>query len=123
MSLRNLHIALGWTLMVANGLVGAWALAAHRWPALRRQALWAATAAAQVLILLQVVVGVVNMRVSDIEVDGTHLFYGFVSAFAVGIIYSYRQQLEQWRYLLYGFGGLFLMGMAIRSLTISAVPG
>ena len=55
---------------------------------------------------------------TDLDVTGDHLFYGFVSAFSVGIIYSYRQQIEQWRYLLYGFGGLFLMGMALRSITI-----
>ena len=123
MSLRNLHIALGWALVAANGLVGTWALAAHRAEALRHRALWPATAVAEVLIMVQVVVGVVNMQVNDLEVTGVHLFYGFVSAFAVGIIYSYRQQLEQWRYLLYGFGGLFLMGMGLRSIYIPALAG
>lgn len=123
MSLRNLHIAIGWALVVANGLVGAWALAAHRVEALRRRALWPATAVAEVLIVVQVAVGVLNMQVNDLEVTGVHIFYGFVSAFTVGIIYSYRQQLEQWRYLLYGFGGLFLMGMGLRTIFIPALPG
>lgn len=123
MSLRNLHIAVGWIMTVANGLVGAWALAAHWRAGLRHRALWPATAVAEVLIVVQVALGVVTMNVNDIDVAGVHIFYGFVSAFTVGIIYSYRQQLEQWRYLLYGFGGLFLMGMGIRSLTISPFAG
>jgi hypothetical protein len=123
LTLRDLHVVVGWTLTVANGLVGVWALAAHWRTGLRHRALWPATAAAEVLIVVQVILGVVTMRVNDVEVDGVHLFYGFVSAFTVGIIYSYRQQLEGWRYLLYGFGGLFLMGMGLRSLTISPVPG
>ena len=119
MSLRDLHVVVGWALTVANGVVGLWALAAHRWAGLRQPILWPATALAQFLVVAQVVLGVVTMRVNDVEVAGVHLFYGFVSAFAVGIIYSYRQQLDRWRFLLYGFGGLFLMGMGLRSLTIS----
>ncbi len=33
------------------------------------------------------------------------------AAFAVGIIYSYRSQLAEKKYLLYGCGGLFIMGL------------
>jgi hypothetical protein len=123
MSLRNLHIAVGWTMTVANGLVGLWALVAHWKPGLRHPSLWPATVVAEVLIVVQVALGVLNMNLNDLEVNGMHLFYGFVSAFTVGIIYSYRQQLEQWRYLLYGFGGLFLMGMGIRAITIEPLAG
>jgi hypothetical protein len=52
----------------------------------------------------------------DIEVEQFHMFYGFVAIVAVGIVYSYRQQLRHRLYLLYGFGGLFLMGLGIRAL-------
>ncbi|MGH1493087.1 MAG: hypothetical protein ACRBK7_27440 [Acidimicrobiales bacterium] len=121
MSLHNLHVVLGWAVVISNAVVGVWALAAHWVLGLRAKALWVATTVAQVLIAIQVIVGVINMRVNDIEVEGVHLFYGFVALFTVGIIYSYRQQLEQWRYLLYGFGGLFLMGLAMRSMFIPAV--
>ena len=37
---------------------------------------------------------------------------------SVGIIYSYRHQLAGRRYLLYGLGGLFLMGLGIRAMVI-----
>jgi hypothetical protein len=89
--------------------------------ALRHRALWYATALAQVLIVIQVIVGVVDMQNRGLDVGGVHVFYSFVSAFTVGIIYSYRQQIERWQYLLYGFGGLFLMGMALRSIFIPAI--
>ena len=118
MTLRNLHIYLGWTIVFANAAAGLWALAAHRIESLRGRPLWILTAVAQVLIAVQVILGVVMMQRNGIEVDGVHLFYGFIALFSVGIIYSYRQQLEQWQYLLYGFGGLFLMGLALRSMFI-----
>ncbi len=121
MDLRDLHVTLGWAIVVGNATVGAWALAAHWLDQLRHRALWWATAVAQIIIVLQIIVGVITMRANDVEVGGTHLFYGFVSAFAVGLIYSYRQQIERWQYLLYGFGGLFLMGMALRTIYIPAL--
>lgn len=120
MTLRSIHVALGWAVVLSNGAVGLWALAAHWMERLRDRSLWIATAAAQILIAVQVILGVITMQANDIEVDGVHLFYGFIAIFTVGIIYSYRQQLEDWRYLLYGFGGLFLMGLALRSMFIAA---
>ena len=49
-----------------------------------------------------------------------HMFYGFVAIIAVGIIYSYRQQLRHRLYLLYGFGGLFVMGLGIRAMLVGS---
>jgi hypothetical protein len=46
------------------------------------------------------------------------MFYGFVAIIVVGLVYSYRQQMEPYRYLLYGFGGLFLMGLGIRAMLV-----
>ena len=120
MSLRDLHVLLGWVIVGANAFAGSWALAAHWIEGLRGRALWVVVAVAQALIAVQVILGVVNMQRNDIEVDGVHLFYGFVALFTVGIVYSYRQQIERWQYLLYGFGGLFLMGLALRSMFIPA---
>lgn len=119
MSLRAAHEILGWLLVVGNGIAGVWALIAHRFPVARGRALWIFTGIAQTLIALQVIVGVIDMQRRDLEIDGVHLFYGFVALFTVGIIYSYRHQLVTWQYLLYGFGGLFLMGLALRSMFIA----
>jgi len=47
-----------------------------------------------------------------------HMFYGFVAIITVAIIYAYREQMKPYRYLLYGFGGLFLMGLGIRAVLV-----
>jgi hypothetical protein len=47
-----------------------------------------------------------------------HAFYGFVGIIAIAIIYSYRAQLKGRVYLLYGFGGLFIMGLGIRAMLV-----
>jgi hypothetical protein len=47
------------------------------------------------------------------------MFYGFVAIMSVAIIYSYRAQLRHRLYLLYGFGGLFLMGLGIRAMLVA----
>ena len=39
-----------------------------------------------------------------------------LSMLVVGFLYAYRRQLARRVYLLYGVGGLFLMGVGIRAL-------
>lgn len=99
-------------------MAGLWALAAHWLPALRLAGLWWLTVLAELSIFLQVGLGVVLVAGEGREVDQFHMFYGFVALLSVGIIYSYRQQLHRWRFLLYGLGGLFLMGLGIRAMLI-----
>jgi hypothetical protein len=89
-------------------------------PGLRTRALWWFTAVAEVTVFAQVGLGVAVMQVDKIDPPQFHLFYGFVAIIAIGIIYSYRSQLaRQYLYLLYGFGGLFIMGLGIRALLVA----
>jgi predicted transporter len=122
LTLRSAHTDLAWVVVLANAAVGLWALAAHREPRLRTRALWRATLVAELTIFLQVGLGVALVAIDDHEVAQMHAFYGFIALATVGIIYSYRQQLAEHRHLLYGLGGLFLMGLALRALTISPTP-
>ncbi len=103
-------------MIVGNGLAGVWALGAHRLAALRTRALWWFTAAAQLTVFVQVILGVVLVNRYGYAVPRFHAFYGFVAMIAVAIIYSYRVQMRHRLYLLYGFGGLFVMGLGIRAL-------
>lgn len=107
--------------MVGNAVAGLWALGAHQWPALRSKALWWFTGVVEVAVVVQVVLGVVLVSRHGLVAPQFHLFYGFVALIAVGIIYSYRNYpfLAGKVYLLYGFGGLFLMGLAIRSFFLA----
>jgi len=117
-TLRGLHDGFAWVVVLSNAFVGLWALAAHWQESLRRPALWWATAAAEISIFVQVALGVAVVNREDIEVPDFHAFYGFVAIVTVAIIYSYREQVRPWLYLLYGFGGLFLMGLGIRAMVI-----
>ena len=122
MTLRDLHATFAWVVVAANAVVGCWALAAHHRPELRGRALWPATLVAEVGIFLEVGLGVGLVAAQGHEVAQMHAFYGFVAMATVGIVYSYRQQLAPHQYLLYGLGGLFLMGLVLRALTLSPVP-
>jgi hypothetical protein len=116
--LRDLHESFAWFVIIGNALAGLWALAAHRIERLRTRALWWFTLLAELTIFVQVGMGVGLVAGEDIEPPQFHMFYGYVAIIAVAIIYAYRQQLAQWRYLLYGFGGLFLMGLGIRAMLV-----
>lgn len=118
MDLHDVHVVGAWVVVVGNAIAGVWALGAHRWAALRHPALWWFTAVAEVAIAVEVVLGVLLVAREDRETPQFHAFYGFVALASVGIIYSYRNQLAGRRYLLYGLGGLFLMGLGIRAMVI-----
>ena len=119
MSWSDLHASTAWVVIIGNGVAGMWALAAHWWEPLRVRALWIVTAVVEVALVIQVALGVAALSSLDGEQEQFHYFYGFVAVATVGIIYSYRAQLLAYRYLLYGGGGLFLMGLALRSLQFS----
>ena len=117
-SLLEVHTSWSWIMIVGNGLAGLWALVAHRNVALRSRALWWFTGIAQVSVFVQVVLGVAVVNRDKIEYPAFHAFYGFVAIIAIAIIYSYRAQLKSKMYLLYGFGGLFIMGLGIRAMLV-----
>ena len=104
--------------IVGNGVAGLWALAAMRWAAPRTPALWWFTGAVQLAVFAEVGLGVAMVSGRDVEDLQFHMFYGFIALAAIGIIYSYRQQLRARLYLLYGLGGLFIMGLGIRALQV-----
>ena len=117
-----MHADFSWVVVLSNALVGLWALAAHRDQRWRTRSLWRATLVAELTIVVQVALGTALVAIDDREVAQMHAFYGFVALASVGIIYSYRQQIAAHVHLLYGLGGLFLMGLAIRAMTISPIP-
>ena len=118
--LLELHQGFAWFVIIGNGLAGLWALAANWLEPLRTRALWWFVVVAQVAIFVQVGLGVGLVAGQGIEAPRFHMFYGFVAIIAVSIIYSYRAQMERYRYLLYGVGGLFLMGLGVRAMLIGA---
>ena len=119
MSLLELHTVWAWVVVVGNALAGAWCLGAHWWAPMRVRGMWGAVVTVQVTIFVQVILGVYLVAAEGIEAPGMHMFYGFISIVAVAILYGYRSQLRAWQYLLYGLGGLFLMGLGIRAMFLA----
>ena len=117
-TLYDLHTSWAWFVIIGNGLAGAWALAANWLPSLRTRALWWFTGLAELSIFVQVGLGVGLVAGQHYVAPKFHMFYGFVAIIAVAIIYSYRAQLRHRLYLLYGLGGLFLMGLGIRAMLV-----
>ena len=117
-TLTNLHTSWAWVVIMGNALAGIWALSAHKVVALRSRALWWFTAFTQLSVFIQVILGVIMVNRDKIEFPQFHAFYGFVAIIAIAIIYSYRAQLKSRVYLLYGFCGLFLMGLSIRAMLV-----
>ena len=106
-------------LIISNGLAGLWSLSAEYLPQLRTRALWWFTVFVEVAIFVQAALGVALVAGQHLKPVKFHLFYGFVAIIAVGILYSYRQQLRSRIYFWYGLTGFFIMGLGIRALLVA----
>jgi len=104
---------------VLNAIAGVLALIAWRVERFRGRHVWIATIVAEVAVLIQVLVGVILVASHRYEAPRFHMFYGFVGLIAITILYSYRVQLKHKLYLLYGFGGIFVMGLGIRAMLVA----
>ena len=116
----GIHGWFSWVMVASNALVGGWALAAHRHEVLRRRALWAATAAAQLTVFVQASLGSWLIVYEDRPAPDLHALYGFSGLVAVGVAYSYRHHLRCHLFLLYGCTGLFCMGLGIRAVFLDS---
>ncbi len=114
----DVHIEWSWVVVISNALAGLWCLGAHWIAPLRVRALWWFVVLAEVTIFVQVAIGVYLVAGEGVSAPEFHMFYGFVAIITVAILYSYRNQIRAYQYLLYGFGGLFLMGLGIRAMLL-----
>jgi hypothetical protein len=116
--LLDFHEVWGWVAIAANAIAGIHLLVAWRVPRLRNRFLWWPTIVAEVMMMIQVVIGVLLVSVEDFEPPRFHMFYGFVAFITVGLLYSYRYvwKARGWMELAYGLGGLFIMGLGIRAV-------
>lgn len=123
MTLVDLHVVAGWFLIVSNALVGSWATLAQYVEPIRHRSLWWATVVAHGSTFVVAVIGVIIVNREDIELDQFHALYGFTTIVAVGVLYSYRTSpfIDDKRFLLYGLGSLFIMGLGIRALFLDAL--
>ena len=120
----DVHHVWGYVSIVVNGLAGISCLVAWRWTRFRGRPVWIVTTIAEVAILIQVLLGTVLVAGDKgyrASVPRFHMFYGFVIFLTIGLLYQYREQMRGRLELLYGLGGLFIMGLGIRAvLQVSA---
>ena len=115
--MADFHAQFAWVVVGLNAAAGLWVLAANWLEQLRRREMWWFVGVAQVAMSAQVAIGVVVQNRDGVEPpDGFHQFYGFLTLISIGILYSYRQQVHQHLYLLYGLGSLWIMGLALRTI-------
>lgn len=115
----DIHESLGWYVIALNGLAGLYALAAWRFEQLRGRPLWVAVIVAESAILVQVLLGTILVAGDEgyrKAVPRFHMFYGFLIFITIGLLYQYRAQMKGRQELLYGIGGLFIMGLGIRAI-------
>ncbi|NNE74896.1 MAG: hypothetical protein HKN26_14625 [Acidimicrobiales bacterium] len=112
------HEAFSWVVVAATAIAGTWALAAQWVEPLRHRLLWPAVIVGHVVVAVQVALGMSVVAIDGIEVNQTHLFYGFLTLMSVGLLYGYKDQIGEWRYAMYGGGTLWIMGLAIRAMTL-----
>ena len=115
----TIHKTLGWYVIALNGLAGLYALAAWRFKQLRGRPLWIATIVAESAILVQVLLGTILVAGDEgyrKVVPRFHMFYGFLIFITIGLLFQYRSQMKGRVELLYGLGGLFIMGLGIRAI-------
>jgi hypothetical protein len=115
----DVHHVWGYVTIVVNGLAGLYALAAWRWRRLRSRWVWRTTIVAEAAALVQILLGTALVAGDEgyrAAVPRFHMFYGFVMFITIGLLYQYRSQMRGRLELLYGLGGLFIMGLGIRAV-------
>jgi len=115
----DIHSWFAYVTIGLNAIAGIYALIAWKVKGLRGRPLWIVVIVAQVAIMLQVLLGVVLVVGDDVYreiVPRFHMFYGFLIFVTVGLLYQYRSQMKGRQELLYGLGGLFIMGLGIRAV-------
>lgn len=117
-ALRDFHEVFGYVAIVANGVVGVGALLAWQVGRLRGRWLWVLTIAAEAMMMVEVVAGVILFVRADLGADRLriHMFYGFLTFVTVGLAYQYRDSLRGRVEMFYGLVGLFIMGLGIRAV-------
>ena len=116
--LGTFHVFACWVLVIGNGLAGIWALTANRLSWLQTVWLWWFTGFFQLWVFVHLTIAALHLNANEVAPQSFHVFYGVLSAVTVAILYSYKNQMKQHQNALYGWGGLFIMGLGIRALVL-----
>ena len=113
MGLRDLHIQ-SLLLIFMNAIAGVWNLLDRE--SIKSTRFSDSYSGCSNYCLCTTIVGVALQSKEDIEPDDFHYLYGFSMIIAIAILYGYRNTIGNKKFLLYGLGSLFIMGLGIRAM-------
>ena len=116
MGLRDLHTTVAFLLIFMNAIAGVWGILLDRKSIKSTRLFWVAIVATQIVVFVQATVGVALQSDENLEPDDFHYLYGFSMIIAIALLYGYRNTIGNKKFLLYGLGSLFIMGLGIRAM-------
>lgn len=124
MTLVDVHTRLANTALFFTIIMALWGI----WRYFRRQGVdgsyWGALVIAEILYLVQAVIGVSLWLSGNRPGQIIHLLYGVVSILVVPGVFVYTKGDEQRRaMLIYGISFLFMIGIILRALMTGRLPG
>lgn len=117
-SVQSNYEIFGWLMIFGNAAAGLWSFIAHRFEKIRIHALWWFTSMAQVTVFIHLILSAILVNNDRWDSSQFQLLYDSAALLSIGVVYGYRLQLARYLYLIYGFTGMFLMGLGIRSMVL-----
>jgi len=114
--LRDLHTTVAFLLIFMNAIAGVWGILLDRKSIKSTRLFWVAIVATQIVVFVQATVGVALQSDENLEPDDFHYLYGFSMIIAIALLYGYRNTIGNKKFLLYGLGSFFIMGLGIRAM-------
>ncbi len=118
LTIRELHTAFALVVIISNALAGLFAFGVHKTRRYNGRPFWLFVVTAQTMVFVQAILGVALQSDENLPPRDFHYLYGFSMIVFIALLYGYRMQVGERRYLLYGFGSLFIMGLGIRAFFI-----
>ena len=116
MGLRDLHTTIAFILNISNATTGIWGVLIDKEVIKTPRFFWVVIAVAQTIVFAQASIGVGLQAKEGIEPNDFHYLYGFSMIIAIALLYGYRNTIGKKKYLLYGLGSFFIMGLGIRAM-------
>jgi len=119
-ALRNAHTIFAFVLIFSNAITGIWGVLLDKKAISNPKPFWFCIAIAQLLIFVQAILGVSLQAADDLEPRDFHYLYGFSMIIAIALLYGYKNSIGQHRFIMYGLGSFFIMGLGIRALFLGS---
>ena len=118
LTIRELHTVFALVVIISNAIAGLFAFGVHKTQRYGGRPFWLFIVVAQTMVFVQAILGVALQSDENLPPRDFHYLYGFSMIVFIALLYGYRMQVGERRYLLYGFGSLFIMGLGIRAYFI-----